>query len=347
MTLVTPATSAFPRLGVRSQVPPLGLRRHRPFARPTVRFARVFAYDRPGAGQSGPATGERTYVAMMTELHDLLQHENIAPPYTFVGHSYGGALARVFYALYPLEVSGIVFVDPVHEVFVRNHNNAEREQRARQQEESLKRDQPSLLPEWEFLKKESNAGFPELAKYGAPNVPMALITATVGQPPLWRQSAMELYGAWIMKRDDSLLIVTPNSGHVVMRDEPYLVTTAIKAVLYPNPRIALMKARDAAAVTALYREQRARYPKDAIGPEVLNSIGYAFLRQQRPEDAIRIFALNVATFPANANAYDSLGEAYAAHGDRDLAIANYRKALELDPSNDNAKKMIAQLEAKQ
>lgn len=39
-------------------------------------------------------------------------------------------------------------------------------------------------------------------------------------------------------------------------------------------------------------------------------------------------------------AYDSLGEDDMDKDDRDLAIKNYKKSLELDRANDNAKKML-------
>ena len=42
---------------------------------------------------------------------------------------------------------------------------------------------------------------------------------------------------------------------------------------------------------------------------------------------------------------DSLAEAYTDHGDRDLAIQNYRKSLELNPNNANGVKMLEKLSA--
>lgn len=39
------------------------------------------------------------------------------------------------------------------------------------------------------------------------------------------------------------------------------------------------------------------------------------------------------TFPQSWNAHDSLGEAYAAAGQNDLAIKNYEKSVELNPKN--------------
>jgi len=310
-----------------------------------AKFARVFAYDRAGLGGSDAVAGERDYVTMMTELHDLLQHEKIPPPYMFAGHSYGGALARVFYKLYPSEVASIVFVDPMSEEYIRT--DPDQRKNIQLQEDSLRGAPPGVLAEWAFLRKETESGYSILAKYGEPNVPMALITATIDRPPKWRTKSIDSYGRWVVKRDDSLLIVTPSSGHLVMRDEPDLVTRAVRTMLYPNPIVALRKAAGDGggdAAIAVFRDQLARYPKDSIRPSVLNALGYSFLAAQLPADAVKVFAFNVATFPSDANAYDSLGEAYAANGNRELALASYRKSLELDPSNDNARRMIERLQ---
>lgn len=59
-----------------------------------------------------------------------------------------------------------------------------------------------------------------------------------------------------------------------------------------------------------------------------------------------IFKLNVETYPQSGNVYDSLAEAYMAKGEKDLAIKNYEKSLELDPKNTNAVEMLKKLKAK-
>jgi imidazolonepropionase-like amidohydrolase len=75
------------------------------------------------------------------------------------------------------------------------------------------------------------------------------------------------------------------------------------------------------------------------------SLGYRLLHMQKITDAIEIFKLSVEAYPQSYNTYDSLAEAYVDHGDRDLAIQNYRKSLELNPSNTNATKMLQKLSA--
>jgi Flp pilus assembly protein TadD len=49
-------------------------------------------------------------------------------------------------------------------------------------------------------------------------------------------------------------------------------------------------------------------------------------------------------FPGSWNAFDSLGESYMKAGQKQLAIANYKKSLELKPANDNAKEKLKVLD---
>lgn len=100
-----------------------------------------------------------------------------------------------------------------------------------------------------------------------------------------------------------------------------------------------------AAIVARYRELRRQKPDeyDFREPE-LNTLGYSLLRTGRAADAIEVFKLNVEMFPKSANAHDSLGEGYAVAGIKELALANYRKSLELNPGNTNAREFIERLE---
>jgi tetratricopeptide (TPR) repeat protein len=76
----------------------------------------------------------------------------------------------------------------------------------------------------------------------------------------------------------------------------------------------------------------------------LNTLGYRLLGLKRVPEAIEVFKLNVAAYPRSANAYDSLGEAYLTHGDREEAIRSYRRSLELNPQNANAVEKLRTLE---
>ena len=75
---------------------------------------RVCAYDRAGYGWSEPGPEPRDAGQIATELHTLLAEAGIEPPYVMVGHSVGGLYIRVYNALYPGEVVGMVLVDSTH-----------------------------------------------------------------------------------------------------------------------------------------------------------------------------------------------------------------------------------------
>src|SRR6266700_1085285 len=71
----------------------------------------VCAYDRAGQGWSDPPASPQDGEAVATDLHTLLGHAQIPGPYVLVGHSTGGAYARVFAARYPDLVAGMVLLD--------------------------------------------------------------------------------------------------------------------------------------------------------------------------------------------------------------------------------------------
>ena len=93
-----------------------------------------------------------------------------------------------------------------------------------------------------------------------------------------------------------------------------------------------------------YRSLRERgFPGLSESISDTNSLGYQFLGKGENQAAIQIFQLNVETHPKSSNAYDSLGEAYAATGNKDLAIESYRKALALNSENTNSKAALFRL----
>ncbi len=99
------------------------------------------------------------------------------------------------------------------------------------------------------------------------------------------------------------------------------------------------------ALAELYKDLKKNNPND-INEHTLNSLGYILFRENRIQDSIKVFRLNIEIHPDYANGYDSLGEAYMKAGENKEAIKNYLKSLELDPGNDNAKRMLKILKKK-
>lgn len=83
-------------------------------AQPMIaQFARVASYDRAGYGWSDDAALPATALNAVAELHALLERAGLPGPFIFVGHSYGGLIARIFQQHYPELVAGLVLADPV------------------------------------------------------------------------------------------------------------------------------------------------------------------------------------------------------------------------------------------
>jgi tetratricopeptide (TPR) repeat protein len=100
------------------------------------------------------------------------------------------------------------------------------------------------------------------------------------------------------------------------------------------------------AVAAIYA-QKDLYIAEVPGLETqINQMGYALLTNEKNEEAITVFTLNVRLFPESFNTYDSLGEAYMESGRTQQAIRNYEKAIELNPASENAQRMLKRLRKK-
>ena len=74
----------------------------------------VFAYNRPGYGESERAVTARDGDHVVDELRALLKSRNLRPPYVLVGHSLGGLYMQLFARRYPDEVAALVLVDSTH-----------------------------------------------------------------------------------------------------------------------------------------------------------------------------------------------------------------------------------------
>ncbi len=97
-----------------------------------------------------------------------------------------------------------------------------------------------------------------------------------------------------------------------------------------------------------FAELRAKgFPGLYVDESQLNRVGYKFLKDGKLREAVAVLRLNARLYPASSNVHDSLGEALAASGRKKAAIAEYRRALKLDPKAENARKMLEQLRAGQ
>ena len=153
-------------------------------------------------------------------------------------------------------------------------------------------------------------------------------------------------------RDKKLIVLLNNTSQGRALDK---LSDGLTNILYDQPYESPKRSiaellfktvgeKGVAAAIAQYRDLKARNAKEYdFAEEELNTLGYQLLRMKKLPESIEIFKLNVEAYPEAFNPYDSLGEAYMLHGDKELAIANYKKTLELNPQNANATRAIASL----
>jgi predicted alpha/beta superfamily hydrolase len=81
-----------------------------------------------------------------------------------------------------------------------------------------------------------------------------------------------------------------------------------------------------------------------LGSEAdLNRLGYSLLDAGRNAEAAEVFGLQLSAYPESWDAYDSLAEAHMFDGDTARAIELYEKSLELNPDNENGRRMLQKL----
>ncbi len=93
----------------------------------------------------------------------------------------------------------------------------------------------------------------------------------------------------------------------------------------------------------VYKEIKNSDPTFNLNEDEVNNLGYALLRKRKIAEALQIFKLNVKLYPNSWNVYDSYGETLLAAGQKDEAIKMYQQSIELNPNNENGKKVLEQI----
>ena len=340
-------------------------------------FTPVFFYERAGIGQSESDGQAPTPKHIAERLHALLQQIDVRPPYVIVGWSLGGPLIRMFAGIYPEEVAGLVYVDPMDFTVTKAENlalyesigsGAEGQKAFRQLEDQLVQEaSPGIKAELKMARDLEEQSFNEFQNIKpVPDIPVVMLMATKyegdsmakeGQLPF---DLHKLFDATIQQRLEKLpritrevsegtFVMTGNSGHGIPYQEPDLLVWAVARVVFSDIGRQIRRAIDKDGVTAgveSYLRLKKFYPAERFNEGLLNTLGYEFLGGDMIAEAVAIFELNVKEYPAAWNPYDSLAEGYMMQGNTEKAIANYRKSLKLNPQNQNAVNQLKKLEKK-
>jgi dienelactone hydrolase len=101
-----------------------------------------------------------------------------------------------------------------------------------------------------------------------------------------------------------------------------------------DPAVALLVMMDepggpARVAEQLTAEQRKNPKSEVLAPVFVNQLGYEAIQAQETKAAVSIMQINVDARPSSSNAWDSLGDAYLADGQREKAREASEKALAL------------------
>ncbi|MBA2302817.1 MAG: alpha/beta fold hydrolase [Acidobacteria bacterium] len=118
-----------------------------------------------------------------------------------------------------------------------------------------------------------------------------------------------------------------------LRNAPAKPTTS-STPARPSPVMefwtALTQPGGATKARQLYDDAKKRNPKVVLFPEgEVNTFGYQLLQEDKPDDAIVVFQMNVDAYPQSANTYDSLSDAYVAARKPAEAVRFAEKALQV------------------
>lgn len=115
---------------------------------------------------------------------------------------------------------------------------------------------------------------------------------------------------------------------------------------YNSPSRLLLKSILAKGATPSLNEYKQRRLQDStqrINEDKMNTMGYTLMQKKRLKDAIEVFRQNTEDFPNSWNVWDSLAEAYANDGEKDLAIKNYERSIQLNPDSKNGIRKLEKL----
>ena len=305
----------------------------------------LITYDCSGFGQSelNPNLKNDSEFGIengIKELETGLSILGFNDEFILVSHSYGGLYNLLFTHKYPEKVKSVVLIDATlnnfwnEELLIMRDNNVD----------ISAIDKPSgdyyLNANYnETMRFVRNIHFPD-------NIPILNIYPENTFPDLppeilsdrWRKLHEELGD----QKDNVTNILAKGSGHAVFQDNPSLIINAIikaysKTLEEGQQNELLQKALDYAIELSIETKMNNRSEQD------LNTLGYSFLGNKELDNALEVFKLTTILFSDSFNAYDSYGEALLKSNRKAEAIEMYEKSIQLNPENQNGKKVLQQL----
>ncbi len=157
---------------------------------------------------------------------------------------------------------------------------------------------------------------------------------------------LEFLNAYLKHDAQSIAFLKKNPADVGV--PPHMLTVDFRAAKNIPATLDALRAelgrRGFDHASAVYAEMRKNDPDLKLDEGAVNQWGLDLMDKNHLPEATEVLKLNVQLFPSSWNTYDSLAEAYKKAGQKQLAIDNYKKSLELNPDNDNAKDQLKALD---
>jgi dienelactone hydrolase len=133
-----------------------------------------------------------------------------------------------------------------------------------------------------------------------------------------------------LKGDSSIVIAAHNDDF-------------LKGIQCPSEEefAAIIQDQGTEAACQVFEAARNKYPNDTlIRQKKIRRIGFEFYLDGDIKDAIGIYTLYTKAYPATADAWSNRGEMYMLEREMEKAKLDFQHAIELDPGDTEAKKML-------
>lgn len=296
-----------------------------------VTGATIITYDRLSYGQN-PRNYQIGFENEITALETGLQklgysNKNIM----LVSHSLGGMYNSFYASRHSNEVKAVVLIDDANVCTLSSYFKMVN----KDQDDTIKKYLTNILD--------------IVIKNPMPkNIPLIDIIAEQHSDENGNMDTMWLncHKNFVAQSPSRKFLMAYGVGHYIFLENPSLAIDAIITqyanFLAPKQKAIILEKGYALAL-AMVNESKKNEVKCGHSEDDLTTWGYSLLQNNETEKAIEVFKLNVTLNPDGWNTYDSLAEAYLKAGNKDLAIKNYKKSLELNPKNENATKVLKQI----
>jgi len=314
-----------------------------------VTHATLITYDRPGFGKSELDTTNddinkhgilQGIEGLETGLQKLGYNGNIM----LIAHSFGGFCATLYAARHPDKVKAAVLIDcNLVSWFTDSWVGNEMTERKRDAANIKKQSLPYY---YQALNLQNTVNLMKKMPFPATTPVIDLVSETNFPDSALHARWNACHEAFSKAQPNRQGITAYGCGHFIFRDNQPLAISAI-AKAYAGTQS--LEQRDEILTRFLSYNIEATNEQKKIEVQYrhsmddLNTWGHLLLQKGSKEKAVEVFKLNVLLYPQSTEVYQSLAEGYEATGNKELAIKNYRRSLELSPGNTNAEEHLKKL----